>query len=63
MEAEMLGDFRLTLPPETHPLDDERRPDHVRWRQEALAEARREFAKAQRLRLLRRVTTLGLWRK
>ena len=61
LEAEMLGDFDLTLPPETEPLDERRRKDHVRWRAEALAEARWEVSRAKRLRLLRRVLTLGLW--
>ena len=57
----MLKDFQLTLPPETEPLDDSRRIDHVRWRKEALEEARRELNRAKRGRLLRRVLTLGLW--
>ena len=63
LEVEMLRDFQLTLPPETDPLDESRRKDHVRWRQEALAEARRELGRAKRAQLLRRVITLGLWRK
>ena len=63
LEAEMLGEFHLTLPPETYPLDDARRADHVRWRQEALAEARRELERAKRMRLMRRVLTLGRWRR
>ena len=63
LEVEMLRDFHLTLPPEMDPLDESRRKDHVRWREEALAEARRELGRAKRLRLLRRVLTLGLWRK
>ena len=63
LEVEMLRDFHLTLPPETDPLDGSRRKDHVRWREEALAEARRELGRAKRARLLRRVMTLGLWRK
>ena len=63
LEAEMLGDFHLTLPPETEPLDEGRREDHVRWREEALVEARRELSRAKRVRLLRRVLTLGfLWK-
>ena len=57
----MLRDFRLTLPPETEPLDDARRADHLRWREDALAEARRELARAVRARWLRRAFTLGLW--
>ena len=63
LEAAMLGEFYLTLPPETHPLDDAKRADHVRWRRDALAEARRELGLARRMQLLRRVLTLGLWQK
>ena len=62
LEAEMLRDWQLTLPPETEPLDESRMKDHVRWREEALAEARGELSRAKRARLLRRVMTLGLWR-
>ena len=61
LEAAMLGDFRLTLPPETEPLDDARRDDHLRWRRDALMEARRELTRAKRMRLFRRALTLGLW--
>ena len=63
LEAEMLGEFHLTLPPETYPLDDARRRDHLRWRQEALAEVRRKLSRAKRTRVLRRLLTLGLWRR
>ena len=63
LEVAMLEDFRLTLPPETEPLNASRREDHVRWRKEALAAARPELAKAKRLHWLRRVLTLGLWWK
>jgi len=62
LEVEMLRDFQLTLPPETEPLDESSRKDQVQWREEALAEARRELGRAKRARLLRRVLTLGLWR-
>ena len=61
LEVELLRDFHLTLPPDTEPLDDSRRADHTRWRQEALADAGRELARAVRRRWLRRVLTLGLW--
>jgi len=63
LEARMIGEYRLTLPPDTYPLDDARRADHVRWRRDALAEARRELGRARRVHLLRRVFTLGLWRR
>ena len=45
LKAEMLGEYYLTLPPDAYPLDDGRRADHVRWRWEALAEARRNCAR------------------
>lgn len=61
LEATMLRDFHLTFPPETEPLDESRRRDHVRRRDDALAEALRELGRAKRVRLLRRVVTLGLW--
>ena len=61
LEVELLREFHLTLPPETEPLDDSRRADHIRWRQEALTEAGREFTRAKRIRVLRRILTLGLW--
>ena len=63
LEVELLRDFLLTLPPETEPLDDSRRVDHIRWRLEALAEARRELARAVRGRWMRRIVTFGLWRR
>ena len=63
LEARMLGEYRLTLPPDTYSLDGARRADHVRWRREALAESQRELRRAKRARLLRRVITLGLWRR
>ena len=63
LEAQMLGEYRLTLPPDTYPLDDGRQADHVRWRRDALAEARTELGRAKRARLLRRVIRLGLWRE
>ena len=63
LEAELLGEFHLTLPPDAYPLDDARRADHLRWRRDALAEARRDLRRAKRARLLRRFLTLGLWRR
>ena len=61
LEVELLRDFLLTLPPETEPLDQARRADHLWWRREALTDARRELARAVRTRWLRRAVTLGLW--
>ena len=61
LEISLIGDFNLTLPPETEPLGDTRRQDHLRWRRDALAEARRELARTVRARWLRRAVTFGLW--
>ena len=63
LETAMLREFQLTLPPETEPLDGSRRRDHIRWREDALTEARQELSRAERSRLLRRLVTLGLWWK
>ena len=63
LEIAMIGDFHLTLPPETEPLDASRRKDHLRWRRETLAAARRDLSKANRMRWLRRALTVGLWRR
>jgi len=63
LEVAMIGEFGLTLPPEVEPLSESRRDDHLGWRREALRQARRERVRAERLRVLRRVLTLGLWWK
>ena len=63
LEALMLGEFNLTLLPETHPLDDARLSDHVRWRRKALEEARRELVRAELVRLVRLIFTVCLWWK
>ncbi len=59
LESRLLEEFHLTLPPETYPLDDDRRSDHVRWRRDA----QRELGRARRARWLRRALTFGLWRQ
>ena len=61
LEIAMIGEFGLTLPPQTEPLDEARRDDHLQRRRSSLREAHRERVRAERLRMLRRVVTLGLW--
>ena len=61
VEIVLLRDFRLTLPPETQPLGQTRREDHLRWPREALAEAKRELHAAVNSRWLRRAVTFDLW--
>ena len=64
LEAELLRGYHLTLPPETEPLDEGRRADPRSVEgEEALTEAHRELSWAKRARLLRRLLTLGLWRR
>ncbi|MYC33930.1 MAG: hypothetical protein F4X64_12250 [Chloroflexi bacterium] len=57
----MIGEYHLTLRPDTYPLDGARCADHVRWRRDALAKTQRKLGKAKLARLLRWVFTLGLW--
>ena len=57
----MIEEFGLTLPPEIEPLQKSRRDTHLEWRKEALDRARRNRIRAERVRCLRRVLTLGLW--
>ena len=61
LEVAMIGEFGLTLPPEKEPLNESRRDDHLGWRRKTLRQARSERVRAERLRLLRRVLTIGLW--
>ena len=59
LEVELIEDYHLTLPPEREPLQGSRRDDHLRWRREALEQARRQRVRSERWRA---VLTLGLWR-
>ena len=55
----LIEEYGLTLPPEKEPLQGSRRDDHLRWRREALAQARRKRIWSERWWA---VLTLGLWR-
>ncbi len=59
LEVELTEDYHLKLPPEKEPLQGSRRDDHLRWRREALAQARSKRIWSERWRA---VLTLGLWR-
>ena len=61
IEVELIGEHGLALPPETEPLHPSRRDDYLRWRRAALRRVRGQRVRAERLRLLRRILTLGLW--
>ena len=63
LELEMLEEHGLTLPPETQALRGFGRRGQTSWRWKALADTRRALRKRDLLRWVRRVLTLGLWRK
>ena len=63
LEVAMLEEHGLTLPPETEPLRGLDRGAQLNWRLKALREFRKRRARLELLRLLRRVLTLGMWRK
>ena len=60
VELALLEEHGMTLPPETYPLKGFDRNGQLNWRRTALYDTRRARAKRE---LLRRVLTLGLWRK
>ncbi len=63
LELAMLEERGLTLPPETEPLRGLERNAQLGWRQKALADTRRKLDRRRALRRLRRLLTLGLWRR
>ena len=63
LEVAMLEDHGLTLPPETEPLRGLDRGAQLNWRLKALHEFRKRRARLELLCRLRRVLSLGLWRK
>ena len=63
VELALLEEYGLTLPPETYPLKGLDRGGQVNWRRKALVDTRRARRKLELLRWLRRVLSVGLWRK
>ena len=63
LELAMLDDHGLTLPPETQPLRGFGRKGQTNWRRTALRDTRRALGRRKRLRWVRRILTLGFWRK
>ncbi|MDE2838679.1 MAG: hypothetical protein OXL97_14425 [Chloroflexota bacterium] len=61
LELAMLEEHGLTLPPETEPLRGMWRDGQTGWRRKALDRVRRERRKGERVRLVRRVLTIGVW--
>ena len=63
LEVTMLEQHGLTLPPETQPLRGLDRSSQLNWRKVTLHNVRKALAWAELRRWVRRVMTLGLWRK
>ena len=63
LELAMLEEHGLTLPPETQPLRGFGRRGQTSWRHTALNDTREALHRRRILRWVRRVLTLGLWRK
>ena len=61
LEGELIAEHGLALPPETEPLHPSRHDDQLRWRRVTLGRVRSQRVRAERLRLLRRILTFGLW--
>ena len=63
VELALLEEHGMTLPPEKQPLRGLDRSGQTSWRRTALYDTRRARAKQELLRRVRRVVTLGLWRR
>ena len=63
LELAMLEEHGLTLPPETEPLRGLERNAQLGWRRRARAVTEKKLARRRALRRLRRLITLGLWRR
>ncbi len=61
LEVALIGEHGLTLPPNVDPWDSLTMKNRLWGRRTELDRVRRERARAQRRRWLRRVLTLGLW--
>ena len=63
VELALVEDHGLTLPPETYPLRGLDRGAQVNWRHKALVDTQRARKKREILLWLRRVLSLGMWRR
>ncbi|MDE2903298.1 MAG: hypothetical protein OXP73_09725 [Chloroflexota bacterium] len=61
LEIALIGEYELTLPPDTYPIHSSEREGYLRWRRRALADLQTERARRELRRWVRRVLTLGLW--
>ena len=62
LEIALVGEHKLTMPPDTDPWDSLSRRTQVRWRTQTLARVRGERVRALVRRWVWRILTLGRWR-
>lgn len=63
LELAMFEEHELTVPPALQPVKGLARRDHTRWRWKALYRTQVSIRKRKLLRWVRRILTVGLWRK
>ncbi len=63
LEVLLIGEHELTLPPDIDPWDSLDRKTQVDWRHQTLARLHREIFWARVRRWVRRVLTMGIWRR
>ena len=63
VEVALIEDHGFTLPPEKEALRGLARRSQLTWRRKALYDTRRARVRRERLRWVRRILTVGLWRK
>ena len=61
VEMALLHEHKLTLAPETQPIDDLWRAHIMNWRRSDLHDIRRRICRRKALRWVRRLGTFGLW--
>ena len=62
LEIEIIGEYELTLPPNTEPLHQSEREGYLGWRRRALLHIQRERLRRELVRWMRMALTLGRWR-
>ena len=62
LEIEMIGEHKLTLPPNTEPLHQSEREGYLGWRRRALLHMQRERLRRELVRWVRMALTLRRWK-
>ena len=62
LEIEIIGEFELTLPPNTEPLHQSEREGYLGWRRRALLHIQRERLRRELVRWVRMALTLRRWK-